>query len=258
MTNLLLRALLIASLGTAACWDSSTTAGGPDATPIPDVTNDFDDETTYVYGSIILSVPGSFSFETVPGVQVCLQSHPELPCVTSDDDGAYRIDGIPADTEIVLSAQKSGVMGGATQTRTVPSGGQEMLLIVTDEVAAAALVRPLGYEFPMVGVGMVRFRFRKYSGGGLNGAVISANVGDVIYTGSGSIPDPDLTSSRRGDGMIFEVPVGEVTLDVVADGYRCNLGDMGAFPGANENQVRAVVHENTLTRVDVTCAAYAD
>lgn len=249
------RFALIGLLLFGACDSGDTAVDGPDATPLPDITDEFDDATVYIWGTTIPFVPGSFTFQGMAGVKVCIDSHPEIPCAVSDETGSYRIDGVPADTEITMVASKQGWVSGATQTRTVLANSQSISLFVTDEVGTAALVRPVGYDYPFDGVGAVTFRFRDFATGGLRDAVITASSGDVIYTQRGGIPDPTLTAARRGDGYIFDVSPGEITIDIDAPGFRCNLGDMQAYPGDGPNQLRAIVHANMFTTVSAVCSA---
>lgn len=252
------RWLLIALLATAGCEaNNAAEPAGPDAGHGPDVTNGFDDDTVYLYGVVGVRGDGWFP-EGVAGAELCVVSHPELPCVTTDAEGGYRLDGVPADTDIVVVATHAGHVSGATQARTYPANGQQVSIILSEEINVAAMVRPLGYEFPLGDTGIISFSFRNYTGGGLGGAVITASSGDVVYTGDGGLPDPDRTESRRGDGFVFDVTPGFVTLDVQADGYRCNLGEMTALAGDGPNQVVAVVHPGTITNVGVTCAAQTE
>jgi|GEM_PF-6914671 len=247
---------LVALVATAACnRGTRDEPGAADAGAGPDVTNDFDDDTVYLYGVVGERSSGSWMPQGLVGAELCIVSHPELPCVTTGADGGYRMDGVPADTDIQIMATKEGHVSGATQVHTYPANGEELSVILSDDITMAAIVRPAGYEFPLGDVGMISFRFGSYTGGGLAGAVVTASSGDVVYAGQDGAPDPELTASGRGNGYVFAVTPGEVTLDVQMDGFRCNLvGEMTAFAGEGPNQVIAVAHAGAVTSVNVTCA----
>ncbi len=240
----------------AACHDTNKppAAESPDAGTLPDVDNDFDDNSVYLWGQLGTFNFSTFRLEGVPGATLCLPSVAGEPCATADDDGNYRLEGLTADTEIVAIASAPGYVSGATQVRTFLADGQSLNVILSDELNLAALIRPLGYDFPLDGKGIISFRFRDFASGGLRDAVITASSGDVVYSGSGNVPDPELTASRRGNGFVFDVTPGPVTITIDAPGFRCNLGDMEAFPGDNPNQVIAIVHPDTVTNLSATCA----
>lgn len=50
--------------------------------------------------------------EHLGGVEVCAPDLPDVACVTSDDDGTWKLDGLPAETDVTVTA----VLDGAVPT----------------------------------------------------------------------------------------------------------------------------------------------
>jgi hypothetical protein len=44
----------------------------------------------------------------VPGATVCVYQRPSIPCVTTGQDGTFTLNGVPAQTDIVITIQKDG------------------------------------------------------------------------------------------------------------------------------------------------------
>ncbi len=76
----------------------------------------------------------------IPGVKVCVYEHPEVPCVTSDDGGAFSIGGVPMHSETGLTFVKEGYRSSlhpvATEDADIAMPDWAGGVLLRDEAAA--------------------------------------------------------------------------------------------------------------------------
>jgi hypothetical protein len=205
---------------TGSAGSAGTPAGGAGGAP-------FTGPTIKVYGTTRKYLAGSTSYPVLPGVEVCVHTHPELPCATSDSLGDYTLSA-PAEAEIALHFVKEGFMS-ALAPWTTGKDDQKTDWDLVPQTLASAVAGAVGATWPPPdGKGYFVFYLTAPTAGGTMGATASispaSGVGPYYYDKTG-LPDTSLTSVAEGKGGLFvEVDAGEVDVSIQHPGLICNGG----------------------------------
>ena len=73
---------------------------------------------------------------TVPGIEVCVHEHPDVPCTQTNAFGFYELDGVPANTDTALVFQHPAFMPTALWLNTGPQDLAISQGIISVELAA--------------------------------------------------------------------------------------------------------------------------
>lgn len=172
-------------------------------------------------------------FDGVPGVRVCIYPAQTI-CGTSNSTGGYVIQGVPENSEIILSYEHPDYV---PTLRMLFTRENNVILLAPSVMGSIALAERLATEYmfeAIDGRGSLQFfamqpatgvlQLQELSGfsvelrdlGGnivLNPDAPSALPFDVTYASDDGVPNPQLTaSSRRGVGGIANIPPGEYEL----------------------------------------------
>jgi hypothetical protein len=153
----------------------------------------------------------------VSGVRVCIDAHPEIPCATSDDEGAFTLGGLPSQTDLVLTCERDGYVHALRAIETASTDMDNTSSpIVTSKSDAP---RPdLGFSFDD-SMGAVTFFVLKAEADG--GLALPRGVTASLSPGAGKGPfftrpndtfDTSATSTIGGLGFFFNLPPGDYEL----------------------------------------------
>ncbi|MFT7579069.1 MAG: hypothetical protein ACI9MR_000731 [Myxococcota bacterium] len=154
---------------------------------------------------------------------VCVYDRRDLACTSTDSEGAYVLDHVPADSEVLLEFTKDAFVPqiGPITTAKADIGPVDIRLAANS--LAEIFFGILGGEFPLGATGGVTFgTYDMEQGGGLEpdsgapGYVVTyapESGTDVTYVSDGEIPEAGLTETQLpGWGAFTNVTAGEVTV----------------------------------------------
>jgi hypothetical protein len=197
-----------------------------------------------VSGSIVALID---QVSPVAGMQVCVYGDSSVPCVFTDEFGAYAISGVEADAEILLQFTKAGYFPAVVTVKTTlaaldigefpaPSTGEASIFA---SIAGVTLDSAKGQ---LLGTAV-----QTGSSGGLVGqdgitmTISPASGTGPFYTNAQSLPDPAATSTGpSGLGLWANVNPGEVEVTFTHPTKTCTPLAM-AWPGTAANSVRMTV-----------------
>jgi hypothetical protein len=183
-------------------------------------------------------------------VRVCIHERPDIPCVTTANDGTFEHTCVPeGDTALLFS--KSGFASTLWLRVITPGIGQTMEALVLKDSENAALFAATGVTYPRSGYGLVTMNDLRDT----DGVVVTpegTGTDGPFYSSNGTAIDRDAGSST-GDGLVFTVaPVGKLKLRITGpDGGACQQ----AFGGwqSTDSTVTVPVLENTETSLFIAC-----
>ncbi|MEC8052473.1 MAG: carboxypeptidase regulatory-like domain-containing protein [Myxococcota bacterium] len=154
--------------------------------------------------------------EGLEGVEVCILN--TSTCTTTDADGVYSIDGVPAESNISLSVTMPEYLGGVipvmtgSEAQTVPvvSMGSELLSELQIGILDVPAVADAGQIAFSISNGIFGDRINVP---GIQVALEPAAGDGPFYTTSSGLPDTELTeTSSNGGGVFVNLPAGTYTL----------------------------------------------
>jgi hypothetical protein len=241
-----------AGVGLCACSDSKQAeapveASAPPDAGAPDTSPRCGLERAGTISGKVISTPGKPN----AGVQVCVYQRPDLPCVTTAEDGTYEHTCLPeGDTAVLFSKEGHA---STLWLRVVTAGiGQHLDTYVLPDSENTKLFGTVGVTYPRAGHGMVT----------LNDL---SDTGQITVTAEGAATDGPFYSrdavtidrdagATVGNGIVFLVaPVGSLKLRMTTpDAKKCQqvLGGWGSV----DNTITVPVVENTETSVFINCA----
>ena len=221
-----------------------TNSGGEGGTAIP---------TIQFSGRAVTSYQGT----SIAGMEVCILDVPELPCASTDSQGAFSI-AAPANAETGVT------MAHATH-------GDILLPIVTTDqdqdgwvIGVPALPEVVGYyttaggAYPDPGKGFLAvFSLdgnspQEQGLAGIEVAITPPSGLGPLYADAAGDPDGQLqATSTRGLTRFGSVDLGEIEV-VLSGGPSCSPG-LGGWPTATLNAVRVPIADGLETRVAFYC-----
>ncbi len=225
-----------------------TACGGGDGTR-----SDGGGPTVVATGHVVRAMPGARFEELEPldGARVCLHGAADR-CATTDADGAYRLERIPANAEVALAIEREAHQGA-------------LLPLVTDErpaVADVALEPAETIETRNAAAGATpdatlgSLGFVAVDDSALSGVSASfdppAGAGP-FYIDADRVVDPGLdATSARGFGFALDLRPGEANVHFSHSERACDAALLG-WPGSEPGVVRAPVAAGLETAVVVRC-----
>jgi hypothetical protein len=187
----------------------------------------------------------------IAGASVCILEHPELPCATTDQAGAY-VFVVPSLDDGIVSVDftADGHLGRVSPAgKSWWPGGTPLY----SDASAKELATRAGFAYPDSGTGFIRLRL--LDGGssrGLAGATITlspASGRGPVYAATPHDPDPSLTATSSSGTVLFgNVAPGRVTLTVSAAGRTCSTeGVTGTWPSSAPNVISVRVAAHSIT-----------
>ncbi len=165
-------------------------------------------------------------YDGIPCVRVCVYPGHDI-CGTSDENGNYRIDGVPENSELILSYEHPDYV---PTLRMLLTRENNVILLAPSIMGTVALARRLAEDYDFIakpGHGSLQFfamnpamgvlQLQELEGFTVELHDLDGNVftdhDDITYASADGVPDPRLEqSSRRGVGGIANIPPGNYEL----------------------------------------------
>lgn len=190
----------------------------------------------------------------LPGVEVCVVERPEIPCVTTDDEGKYAFPEVPADTEGTLIFSKPGFA-----ETMIPGRSQKVDFVLDsmliEESVAATFLGVLGMK-SLDDAGVIAVDVFQADLTGLAGATLALEPAGAakgpIYLSEAGAPDEALTqTSSLGVAWFGNVAPGEPVLSVQHVEKSC-VGERGWKTDA-DNRLKLPVRAHAVTISSFVC-----
>lgn len=182
------------------------------------------------------------------GATVCLLQ-PAGPCVSSDASGDYLLEGVPAQSEVLLEYAAAGYPTMIVPLETRAASGTLDLGLYDDGTFTAWREQASVPADPSRGIVLLQVAASEVT------ATLEPASGTRSYRTLNGEVDPNLSRSE-GDGWAVFFGVEPGTYRVRADHATrlCRRGRVG-WPEADEETARAVVQAGRVTRLTLACRA---
>jgi hypothetical protein len=215
------------------------------------------------------------SIQAIPGVQVCVNGHSEIPCTSSAADGTFTLAGLPGGANLPITLVKDGYlsvlkpiqMGRTDNTNTqfpifmtlasdsVPDAGfaidQQSKGLVNVFVLSTAPPADAGPDSGLM--------FSLVPGATLSISPTSGNGPE--YIDNNNLLDPTATSTIGVSAMFYNVAAGNYTLTVNAPNFDCEAINFplsaDGYPNGTPHQVAFPVLAGYVDLVGVLCSSSA-
>lgn len=188
-----------------------------------------------------------------PGITLCVEGHPEIPCSTTGADGRFAVP-LPASSEVTITARGPGLASivFAVSTATHDIGNLRLSFERVDIVVSR--YEGAGMQFPNAGTGAILVTALGPGRMGASGITLSTpSGGRTVYLSRDGRPRTDLgTTSESGRAVVIEVPPGVAEIQIGPESALCS--PMSGWAGQGLNRVRVPVLAGHETRVAVRCA----
>lgn len=187
--------------------------------------------------------------QPLAGVQVCLAGRPEIHCTTTDADGAFVLNDVPAGDYVGLHFALDGYWD-VNWMYDAQNGGPFVVTLVPD-AGVLALGATSGVEVEPT-KGIVLFRFVDGAIEGVPGGVASlmpSSGTEALYFGEGGSLAAGSGTGASGQGVIGNV-TPDINVDVIftpPDGMSCT--PRWGWAGPDADSVFALVKPRTITMV---------
>jgi hypothetical protein len=192
----------------------------------------------------------------LPGIEVCVHGHPDLPCAESDADGRIAM-RLPASSEILLRCEGAGY-GPAYMTWTIGTedidAGRFNLIPTASQDALVLLSGARSWwETGAVGVNVYDELVRRDTRVAGATFTIDPVLGGPTYLSELRRPDPSLTASTvGGPGIFYDIPDGtEVVVTIHHPTRACRAG-LGWATGS-ETSLRTQVFAGGISFITFVC-----
>jgi len=204
-----------------------------------------------VFSGVVRAFSTDLPFEAFPrlaGTEVCNADRPDLPCVTTDDQGQYEL-ACFGTGDVLLSFSHPGFVRSMWLRVAigVPEHLDATLLTVQQN---ADFYAPVGAVFPHPGFGTVAINDTTH----LDGIAFSATgASGPFYSADGIRLDPAATGTI-GDGVVFFIaPVGTLEIEIAPPNAAASCGEVyGGFLSTGHG-FTVPVFEATEAGVYVKC-----
>lgn len=196
----------------------------------------------------------------IAGMRVCAPDLPELDCVRSDEDGGWKLPGLPRDTNVLITAEHPDFVPTAFPQNTrmswydwykvgVPKGIADSNADRLDVSARAdrGSVLFLAWE----GLNIDGVDTDKVSD---VTAQVQGASGQLFYANGLGLadPDPQATTASGMGGILNEAP-GELRLRLDAPAGRCAQDPMFHYTADADGFIPVPVRAGWNTAIDVIC-----
>jgi hypothetical protein len=182
----------------------------------------------------------------IAGATICLRQ-PDGPCVNSDAAGDYVLDGVPAQSEVLLEYAAAGYPTMIVPLETRAASGTLDLGLYDDGTFAAWHGQAGVPADPGRGIVLLQLAAPDVT------ATLNPMSGTRTYRTLNGEVDPALSRSE-GDGwaVFFGVEPGTYRVNADHATRLCRRGRVG-WPDADEETARVVVQGDRITRVTLAC-----
>lgn len=254
----------------SACGGSSSSGGGAgdgaDASGSYGTAEGGAPSAVAVSGAVV-EVTGSPTSPISPlaGVEVCVDGHPDVPCVTSDATGAYSLPKVAPDADLAFSFSKSGYYGVVLLAHTLEASLRLPSATLSTEAQEAAFFQAAGWTYPAAGQGVLRVRAQSTGQTTCTGLdhltlVASAGTGPVyegpcVDTETAGPPSPALTATTTSGEGAFLVAPGAVSASSPSPTLLCTVSPFAGWGWASiqANSVGATILAQHETVVALQC-----
>jgi hypothetical protein len=195
----------------------------------------------------------------IEGFEVCAPDLPEIDCTTTDEDGGWKLPGLPRDTDVIITAAHPDYVPSLFAQNTGMSWYEWYKVGIPTNIADSNAGRLDTENDPTRG----HMLFLAWEGLNIDGedtdavpgvTLETAGGGRVFYGNALQLADPDRTeTSSSGSGGVLNVPPGEMEVRLRAPAGRCahepmfhpTVGDAGWIP--------VPVRAGWTTAIDVMC-----
>ena len=191
------------------------------------------------------------SSKLLAGASVCLLDAPAV-CTTSDAMGAFSLGGVAA-AGSGITASLAGYVGGVWPL--TPTGGLSDFTIYLRTAAnlqtlASSVGASLGSS-----TGVIHFETLGGSGAVRAGVSVEATPSATVsyVTTPGKISTTATATSALGNGYVFGVPEGLVTLTFTAANSTCTRTGANGWPSQGTGTMTLPVKAGQVTRASTTC-----
>ncbi|MCC7538508.1 MAG: hypothetical protein IT379_19945 [Deltaproteobacteria bacterium] len=234
--------LTLSVLGAGACGDDDggaprDDAGAPDASTL-DAASPPPAPTVTIRGALA-DLLGATPFEPI---EVCVHERPDIPCVHTDDEGAYALAGVPADSDIALTLRDGA---NAYQPELLPLHTPAVDITFSPRILETELVGQLedraGVSLDPARSVVLFYASAGPSGGlpGVSAELVPDDAEALAYvTSSLSVSTTATETTMAGMGLFLDVPEGEHRLRFSYEGRAC-AATPGSWEGDEPGELRA-------------------
>jgi hypothetical protein len=196
----------------------------------------------------------------VEDMEVCAPEIENIPCVLSDGDGAWKIPGLPKDSNVFLTATHPDFVSTVFPQHT------SMYWYDWYKVAIPQAIMNSNANRLDVQLDSTRGHvlFLAWSGLNIDGidtekvadviAEISVSDESLFYADALGLASSDLIStSSSGSGGILNVGEGELELTLYSEIGKCGQEIMFHYQGAIEHVIPVPIRAGFTTAIDVLC-----
>lgn len=164
----------------------------------------------------------------IEGVELCIWTHPELPCASSDASGNFSL-VMPANWETGLTAVKPGYARIAVPFLTATHDAFDWVVRMPTAETLTTYYGAAGYTYPDMAKGFVIVHATDgQSPDGLEGVAFGigpASDSGPLYAAPNEVFDQSLTAtSTAGYARFAGTQPGELTVTVLSGAPSCNFG----------------------------------
>ncbi|HEY3801886.1 MAG TPA: hypothetical protein VGL61_04730 [Kofleriaceae bacterium] len=207
----------------------------------------------------------------IAGATVCILDHSEIPCATTDGNGAYSIE-LPAVTasplDVAMNASAEGYLGftgitagyfgsGGSIVSTGP-GWFSTIPLMSDATAAAILETQAGFQYPPASNAFVQLSVFHAAGDADTGVTVALSPAPgvaAVYADASGALDPALTSITS-NGYVWFGSVTPGKIEATVSDSSCvpvqNLADY-AWNDSKPHSVAGETVANSVTWMTIIC-----
>jgi hypothetical protein len=250
-----------------AAWAATSSACADEAEPDPVAGTDGGSTVAGESGpstseSAMASVSGVAiefpAMTAVAGIAACWFDHAEHPCVTTDDEGQFVLEGLPGGAEVTIELTADGYVPQLAVLLLPTEGMVSIVHTAIPQAVSDTVVEGLGAELDPT-KGNVSGDAYGPGNTGIPGIALSMTPTSGLgpaYGQTGGLPTTSLDATEDGSALWINVDPGEVVVTATAvDGSAdCTISPI-ALPADSADATRVPVVAGYLTHfVHFTCS----
>lgn len=196
----------------------------------------------------------------IEGVEVCAPDLPDIDCTVTDEDGGWKLPGLPGGTEVVVTAAHPDYMPSLFAQNTSMSWYDWYKVGVPPSIAESNYGR-LDIEADPDRGSLLFLTWEDLNIDGVDtpnvpGVTIEVegDRGRVFYGNALNLAEADRTeTSSSGSGGVLNVPEGEVRVRFTAPAGRCARDTMFHPIADDAGWITAPIRAGWTTAIDVKC-----
>lgn len=195
----------------------------------------------------------------IEGFEVCAPDLPDIDCTRTDEDGGWKLPGLPPDTDVVITAAHPDYAPSLFAQNTGMSWYEWYKVGIPTSIAASNAGRLDTENDPARG-GLL---FLTWEGLNIDGddtpnvpgvTIETEGGGRAFYGNALQLADPDRTeTSSSGSGGVLNVPPGELRARFRAPAGRCAQEAMFHPTADPAGWIPVPVRAGWTTAIDVMC-----